>query len=112
VVSPINRSRDGQFGESRGRAGGVGAGDVAATRDPLSIPAEVKASLRILLVDDERTLRESCASVLQMDGYHVTVAGRGEEALELVKNRKFDMILVDCTCPRCRVWTFCARHSR
>jgi DNA-binding NtrC family response regulator len=78
-----------------GRAGGVGAGDVAATRDPLSIPAEVKASLRILLVDDERTLRESCASVLQMDGYHVTVAGRGEEALELVKNRKFDMILVD-----------------
>lgn len=66
-----------------------------AGRDPLSIPAEVKASIRILLVDDERTLRESCASILQMDGFSVTLAGRGEEALDLVRNRKFDVILVD-----------------
>ena len=35
-----------------------------ASRDPLSIPGEVKASIRVLVVDDERTLRESCASVL------------------------------------------------
>src|SRR6185369_15564463 len=45
---------------------------VIGGRDPLAIPAEVKASIRILVVDDERTLRESCASVLQMDGYNVT----------------------------------------
>jgi len=64
-------------------------------RDPLSIPPEVKASIRILIVDDERTLRESCASVLQMDGFHVTLIGRGEEALEAVRRRKFDIILVD-----------------
>jgi DNA-binding NtrC family response regulator len=64
-------------------------------RDPLAIPAEVKASIRILVVDDERTLRESCASVLQMDGYNVTLIGRGEEALDTVKRRKFDIILVD-----------------
>src|SRR5678815_5990458 len=67
----------------------------SAARDPLSIPAEVKASIRILVVDDERTLRESCASVLQMDGYNVTLIGRGEEALDTVKRRKFDIILVD-----------------
>jgi len=65
------------------------------TRDPLAIPADVKAGIRILLVDDDRSLRESCASVLQMDGYSVTLAGRGEEALELVKRRKYDVILVD-----------------
>ena len=64
-------------------------------RDPLSIPSEVKASIRVLVVDDERTLRESCASVLQMDGYNVTLVGRGEEALETVKRRKFDIVLVD-----------------
>ncbi len=64
-------------------------------RDPLSIPGEVKASIRVLVVDDERTLRESCASVLQMDGYNVTLIGRGEEALEMVRRRKFDIILVD-----------------
>ena len=67
----------------------------ASSRDPLSIPPDVKASIRILLVDDERTLRESCASVLQMDGFAVTLAGRGEEALELLKHRKFDIVLVD-----------------
>ena len=64
-------------------------------RDPLSIPGEVKASIRVLVVDDERTLRESCASVLQMDGYNVTLVGRGEEALEMVRRRKFDVVLVD-----------------
>jgi DNA-binding NtrC family response regulator len=63
--------------------------------DPLSIPAEVKASIRVLIVDDERTLRESCASVLQADGYAVSLAGRGEEALDLIKNRKFDVVLAD-----------------
>jgi DNA-binding NtrC family response regulator len=66
-----------------------------ASRDPLSIPAEVKSSIRVLVVDDERTLRESCASVLQMDGFNVTVIGRGEEALEAVKRRNFDIVLVD-----------------
>ncbi|HET7110427.1 MAG TPA: sigma 54-interacting transcriptional regulator, partial [Gemmatimonadales bacterium] len=64
-------------------------------RDPLSIPPEVKASIRVLVVDDERTLRESCASVLQMDGFNVTIIGRGEEALDTVRRRKFDIILVD-----------------
>ena len=67
-----------------------------ATRDPLAIPAEVKASIRILIIDDERTLRESCASVLQADGYNVTTIGRGEEALETVRRRKFDVY--PCLC--------------
>jgi DNA-binding NtrC family response regulator len=69
--------------------------DSGGTRDPLSIAPEVKANIRILLVDDERTLRESCASVLQMDGFSVTLAGRGEEARDLLKRRKFDIVLVD-----------------
>jgi DNA-binding NtrC family response regulator len=70
-------------------------GDAGPGRDPLSIPPEVKASIKILLVDDERTLRESCASVLQMDGFSVTLAGRAEEAVEMVRRRKFDIVLVD-----------------
>jgi DNA-binding NtrC family response regulator len=51
--------------------------------------------LRILVADDDRTLREGCASVLQMDGHHVTTTGRGEEAIDLVKRRRFDIVLVD-----------------
>jgi DNA-binding NtrC family response regulator len=64
-------------------------------RDPLSISPEVKASLSLLIVDDDRTLREGCASVLQMDGFNVTTLGRGDEALELVRRRRFDIVLVD-----------------
>ncbi len=65
------------------------------SRDPLSIPPEVKSSIRILVIDDERTLRESCATVLKMDGFNVTLIGRGEEALDTVKRRQFDIILCD-----------------
>ena len=73
-----------------------GGPDAAPTiRDPLSISPEVKASLRVLIVDDDRTLREGCASVLQMDGFNVSFTGRGDEALEIVRRRKFDIVLVD-----------------
>jgi DNA-binding NtrC family response regulator len=61
----------------------------------LSIGAETKARVRILVVDDEHTLRESCASVLRQSGYDVTVCGRGQEALDLLKRRAFDIALVD-----------------
>jgi DNA-binding NtrC family response regulator len=67
----------------------------ATLRDPLSIAPDVKGSLRVFIVDDDRTLREGCASVLQLDGYSVTSTGRGDEALETVKRKKFDIILVD-----------------
>jgi len=61
----------------------------------LSISAADKASVRLLVVDDERTLRESCKSVLEVDGYRVEVCGRGGDALELVRRRMFDVVLVD-----------------
>lgn len=76
-------------------AGAPGPSSETAPRDPLSIPDSVKSSIKIAVIDDERTLRESCASVLQMDGYNVTLIGRGEEALEVCARRKFDIILVD-----------------
>jgi DNA-binding NtrC family response regulator len=49
----------------------------------------------VLVIDDERTLRESCASVLAVEGYHVTTSGRGAEALEILKRRTFDIVLID-----------------
>ncbi len=62
---------------------------------PLSIQPAAKPSVTILVVDDERTLRESCASVLGVEGYKVTVAGCGEDALQLIKRRAFDIALID-----------------
>ena len=64
-------------------------------RDPMSISTDVKSSISLLIIDDDRTLREGCASVLQMDGYQVTAIARGDEAVELVKRRKFDIAMID-----------------
>src|SRR5216117_1371790 len=59
----------------------------------LAIGADAKARIRILVVDDEHTLRESCATVLRHEGYDVTVCSRGQEALDLLKRRGFDIVL-------------------
>jgi DNA-binding NtrC family response regulator len=56
---------------------------------------DVTGRLQVLLVDDDRTLREGCSSVLQIDGYTVTSTGRGDEAMDLLRRRKFDIVLVD-----------------
>ena len=61
----------------------------------VAVDAPTKASVRILIVDDERTLRESCASMLGNEGYSVSVCGRGDEARELLRRREFDIVLVD-----------------
>jgi DNA-binding NtrC family response regulator len=55
----------------------------------------MKASVRILVIDDERVLRDSCATALRFEGYQVEVCGRGEEALEALQRHAFDIVLVD-----------------
>ncbi|HRP07765.1 MAG TPA: sigma-54 dependent transcriptional regulator [Gemmatimonadales bacterium] len=80
--------------------GNGGGGEASSGRDALALPTDVKASIRILIVDDERTLRESCASVLRSEGYNVTLAARGEEAMDLVRRRPFDLVLVDLFMPQ------------
>ena len=62
---------------------------------PLPVSSEVKARTRVLIVDDEPTLRETCASVLTLDGYAVTACARGADARDLLSRRSFDVALVD-----------------
>jgi DNA-binding NtrC family response regulator len=62
---------------------------------PQHLALEAKRGLRILTVDDERTLRESCKMFLESEGYRVETAGRGSEALDLVKRRAYDIVLID-----------------
>src|SRR5260370_40977595 len=71
------------------------AADPSSVNALLPIGPEDKARIRILVVDDEHTLRESCASGLGVEGYDVTVCGRGSEALAPLKRRPFDIGLAD-----------------
>lgn len=70
-----------------------------STRDEGSeqtlITKEQKSGIRILVVDDEESLCESCGSILEQDGYDVTLATRGKEGLELVQRGIHDIYLID-----------------
>lgn len=64
-----------------------------------SIPREVRETISVLVVDDEHTLREGCASLLRPEGYQVTLTGRSTEAADLIKRRRFDIVLADLYLP-------------
>src|SRR5262245_16147863 len=53
------------------------------------------SSIRILIIEDEETLRESCASVLSHDGYAVSTCGVAREAQNLLRHNVFDVLLLD-----------------
>src|SRR4029077_10708415 len=40
-------------------------------------------------------LRESCVNVLKLAGYNVVSCGRGQEAAEILKRARFDVVLLD-----------------
>jgi DNA-binding response OmpR family regulator len=54
---------------------------------------------RILVVDDERTLRRTLARQFEHLGYQVTQASSGPEALEHIKRKNFDLVLLDLKMP-------------
>lgn len=53
----------------------------------------------LLIVDDDRTFRLSTATLLRQDGHEVTEAGDGQRAVALLKERTFDLILLDLRMP-------------
>jgi DNA-binding response OmpR family regulator len=54
---------------------------------------------RLLVVEDEMTLRETLMYNLKREGYEVLGTGDGSEALELAREQKFDLIVLDVMLP-------------
>ncbi|MBC7249012.1 MAG: response regulator transcription factor [Anaerolineae bacterium] len=54
---------------------------------------------KILVVDDEQSVRLSLAELLSMEGYQVTTASSGEEAVRYLKESSFDLTLLDLIMP-------------
>lgn len=86
--------REGKKGPVKRRQLGGGRGAPAS--------AEQQATqIRILVVDDEATLRELLADALTEDGYAVGTASSGSEALERLRasGEEFDIIVTDLKLP-------------
>ena len=69
--------------------------------DQMEPDSEPGGQETILVVDDEEALRSVSQEVLEMHGYRVQVASRGEEALELYWNRtgEIDLVVLDLGMP-------------
>ena len=55
---------------------------------------------KILVVDDEQSLREVLSIMLTRAGYAVTIAMDGEEAIELLQKEIFDLVITDLRMPK------------
>jgi len=55
--------------------------------------------MNILVVDDEEGARELFSTILTDEGYEVTLANNGEEALALFKNNPFNLVITDIKMP-------------
>jgi CheY-like chemotaxis protein len=56
--------------------------------------------VRILVVDDEDIVREFIGSALEEEGFDITLAQDGVDALEKLKDGPFDLAMVDLMMPR------------
>jgi two-component system, chemotaxis family, CheB/CheR fusion protein len=90
---------------------GVGRGATFEVRLPLTnevrdthkpatqIESAVLSQLRILVVDDSPDTVDMLKSLFEMDGASVSTANSGAEALEIINQNRFDVILSDISMP-------------
>jgi two-component system response regulator PilR (NtrC family) len=55
---------------------------------------------RILVADDEQSMREFLDIMLEKEGYKVSLASNGEEVVKLIDNDLFDLVLLDIRMPK------------
>ncbi|OGF44974.1 MAG: hypothetical protein A2452_08410 [Candidatus Firestonebacteria bacterium RIFOXYC2_FULL_39_67] len=58
-----------------------------------------KNKYTILAIDDEKLIRDLISDLLQHYGYNAVTASSGTEAIALIKNSHFDVILCDISMP-------------
>jgi CheY-like chemotaxis protein len=73
-------------------------------------PSERQGPRRILVVDDDRLLRDILLAALEDDGYVVRTARHGREALALLAGWRPHLILLDLMMPEMDGWAFRARQ--
>ena len=55
---------------------------------------------KILIIDDEASIRNTLREILEYEKYHVEEAADGEAGLQMLENDKFDIVLCDIKMPK------------
>ncbi|MBI3301708.1 MAG: response regulator, partial [Deltaproteobacteria bacterium] len=75
-------------------------------QDVPSPPAE-NAPLGVLIVEDDKTIRDLLARMLSGMGHNVSVASTGKEALQRLREQPLDIVLLDVMMPEMDGFEFC-----
>jgi DNA-binding NtrC family response regulator len=59
----------------------------------------IENNIQILIVDDEKIMRDSFSRILTKEGYQVQTVASGEEAIERFNHEPFDIVLLDIKMP-------------
>src|ERR671922_305602 len=70
------------------------------------------SAMKILVVDDERAVRESLRRALELEGYDVDLAGDGLEGLARVEESQPDVLILDVLMPGMDGLEMCRRLRR
>ena len=65
----------------------------------MGVGQEESCPARILVVDDEESIRDLLRLVLTGEGYSVVTANDGEEAIEHLEAQRFDLVITDLVMP-------------
>lgn len=65
----------------------------------IPVTLDVPTPRRVLVVDDEASVREAFAAALQAKGHEVVLASDGREALRQIRQDNFDLIFLDILLP-------------
>ncbi len=69
---------------------------------------ENDASVKVLIIDDSKTIRRSAENLLTKEGYDVVTASDGFDALAKIANTRPEIIFVDIIMPRLDGYQTCA----
>jgi len=67
-------------------------------------PIKEARQARILVIDDEESVRDILSRILETTGHQVMVASNGEEGIERFKSEAFDLVFTDLGMPKLSGW--------
>ena len=75
----------------------------------MELAIQIMTRAKILVVDDEPSLREVVGAAMVMNDWEATTACSGEEALEAIKRDRPDLVILDVTMPGESGYQICRR---